>query len=98
MMTETTVTMARGCCYCKWAGVRIDLVVSVYRHLYMGKKKKKTYTQKKNTLLYKIAKSTGMKRCKTLTIVLLRIIQEKRKLSLKEVVMFGLPEQLLLEI
>lgn len=63
-----------------------------------GKKKKKNIHTKKNTLLYKIAKSTGMKRCKTLTIVLLRIIQEKRKLSLKEVVMFGLPEQLLLEI
>lgn len=51
MMTETTVTMARGCCYCKWAGVRIDLVVSVYRHFYMGKKKKKHTHKKKHTII-----------------------------------------------
>lgn len=38
MMTETTVTMSRGCSYCKCRGMRIDLVVSIYQHLCMGKK------------------------------------------------------------
>lgn len=45
-MMIPTVTMTRGCSYCKGRGMRIDSIVSIYQHLCKGQKGLKQETVK----------------------------------------------------
>lgn len=57
MITQTTVTMTRGCSYCKGRGMRIYSVVSIYQHLCKGKE----------DLKQEAVKPTEIERCQTFT-------------------------------
>lgn len=57
MMTQTRVTMTRGCSYCEDRGIRIDSLVSIYQHLCSGKKR----------LKWETVKSTEIEICQTFT-------------------------------